>query len=144
MKPLPNTIYKTKLKMDPCPLAPRQAFGFFAFLFLRGGLDSSLLYNVTNLHPYFIRHSVYQIQSLKSFLGYQDSEEDGFARFSRCTWSHSIRVTGQIWMCPHLEVGNKQNHFERSASGKLQISILVSLVSYGPQHDAVASYLHMQ
>ena len=39
---------------------------FFAFLFLEDDFDPCLLYNVTNLHPQFIRHSVYQIQPLKS------------------------------------------------------------------------------
>ena len=36
------------------------------FLFLGDSLSPCLLYNVTNLHPQFIRQSVYQIQSLKS------------------------------------------------------------------------------
>ena len=36
-------------------------FAFFVFLFLVDGLDHCLLYNVKNLHPYFFRHSVYQI-----------------------------------------------------------------------------------
>ena len=44
----------------------RQSFFFFAFLFLGDGLDPFLLYHVMNLRPQFIRHSVYQIQSLKS------------------------------------------------------------------------------
>ena len=44
----------------------RQPFCLFAFLFLGDGLDHCLLYNVTNLCPQFFRHSVYQIQSLKS------------------------------------------------------------------------------
>ena len=39
----------------------RQPFCFFAFLFHGDGLDPCLLYNVMNLHPEFIRHSVYQI-----------------------------------------------------------------------------------
>ena len=46
----------------------RELFCFFAFLFLKDGLDSCLLYNVTNHHPQFIRHSVYQIQSVNLFL----------------------------------------------------------------------------
>ena len=33
----------------------------FAFLFLGDGLDHCLLYNVTNLHPYFFSLSLYQI-----------------------------------------------------------------------------------
>ena len=37
-----------------------------AFLFHGDGLNPCLPYNVTNLCPQFIRHSVYQIQSLKS------------------------------------------------------------------------------
>ena len=36
-------------------------FAFFAFLFLGDGLDHCFLYNVTNLRPYFCRHSVYQL-----------------------------------------------------------------------------------
>ena len=39
----------------------RQQFSFFAFLFLGDGLDPCLLFNVMHLHPWFIRHSVYQI-----------------------------------------------------------------------------------
>ena len=45
---------------------PQTAILLFCIFFLRDGLDSCLLYNVTNLHPQFIRHSVCQIQSLKS------------------------------------------------------------------------------
>src|SRR5574341_432995 len=45
---------------------PRQPFCFFAFVFHGEGLDPCLLYNVTNLRPWFIRHSDYQVQSLKS------------------------------------------------------------------------------
>ena len=33
-------------------------FAFFAFLFLGDGLDHFFLYNVTNLCPYFCRHSI--------------------------------------------------------------------------------------
>ena len=44
----------------------RQPRCFFAFLFHGDGLDPCLLYNVTNICPQFIRHSVYKIQSLKS------------------------------------------------------------------------------
>ena len=36
------------------------------FVIFTPGLDPCLLYNVMNLSPQFIRHSVYQIQSLKS------------------------------------------------------------------------------
>ena len=45
---------------------PQTLLCLFAFLLLGDGLDSCLLYYVTNLHPLFIRHSVYQIQALKS------------------------------------------------------------------------------
>ena len=44
----------------------RQPFCFFAFLFHGDVLDPCLLYNVMNLHSQFFRHSIYQIQSLKS------------------------------------------------------------------------------
>ena len=40
---------------------PQTAILPFAFLLLGDGLDHGLLYNVTNLHPEFFRHSVYQI-----------------------------------------------------------------------------------
>ena len=33
---------------------PQTAILLFAFLFLGDGLDSCLLYNVMNLHPYFM------------------------------------------------------------------------------------------
>ena len=49
-----------------CKASLDSHFVFFSLLFLRDGLDLCLLYNVTNLRPYFIRHSVYHIQSLKS------------------------------------------------------------------------------
>src|SRR5574339_29310 len=42
-----------------CKASPDSHFAFFAFLFHEDGLDPCLLYNVTNLHPQFIRHSVY-------------------------------------------------------------------------------------
>ena len=45
---------------------PRQSSCFFEFLFHGDGLVPSLLYNVTNLSPQFITHSIYQIQALKS------------------------------------------------------------------------------
>ena len=45
---------------------PQTAILLFCLLFRGYGLDPCLLYNVTNLRPQFIRHSVYQIQSLKS------------------------------------------------------------------------------
>ena len=45
---------------------PQTVILIFAFLFLGDSLDPCLLYNVTNLCPQFIRHSVYLIQSLKS------------------------------------------------------------------------------
>ena len=35
-------------------------FAFLHFFFFEGDLDPRLLYNVTNLHPYFIRRSIYQ------------------------------------------------------------------------------------
>ena len=38
----------------------------FCISFLGDGLDPCLLYSVMNFRPQFIRHSVYQIQSLKS------------------------------------------------------------------------------
>ena len=41
-----------------CKASPDSHFAFFAFLFHRDGLDPCLLYNVTNLHLYFIRHSI--------------------------------------------------------------------------------------
>ena len=34
-----------------CKASSDSHFAFFAFLFLGGGLDPCLLYNVTNLHP---------------------------------------------------------------------------------------------
>ena len=37
---------------------PRQPFCFFAFLFRGDGLDPCLLYNVMNLCPQFISHSI--------------------------------------------------------------------------------------
>ena len=37
---------------------PQTAILFFAFLFLGDGLNPCLLYNVTNLRPEFIRHSI--------------------------------------------------------------------------------------
>ena len=40
---------------------PQTAILLFLFLFLGDGLGPCLLYNVTNLHPWFIRYSVYQI-----------------------------------------------------------------------------------
>ena len=42
------------------------AFFLLAVLFHGDDLDPCLLYNVTNLHRQFIRHSIYQIQALKS------------------------------------------------------------------------------
>ena len=48
-------------------LRPLQtAILLFCISFPGDGLAPCLLYNVMNLHPQFIRHSVYQIQSLKS------------------------------------------------------------------------------
>ena len=44
----------------------RQPFCLFAFVFLGDGLDHCLLYNIMNLCPQFIRHSVYQIKSFES------------------------------------------------------------------------------
>ena len=41
-----------------CKASPDSHFAF-AFLFHRDGLDPCLLYNVTNLIPEFIRHSIY-------------------------------------------------------------------------------------
>ena len=38
------------------------------FLFPRDGLDPYLLYSVTNLHPLFIRYSVYQFSPLNLFV----------------------------------------------------------------------------
>ena len=43
-----------------CKAASDSHFAFFAFLFLGDGFDPCLQYNVTNLQPYFFRHSVYQ------------------------------------------------------------------------------------
>ena len=40
---------------------PQTAILLFAFLFHGDGLDPCLPYNVMNLHPLFIRHSVYQV-----------------------------------------------------------------------------------
>ena len=48
------------------PLPFKASVGCLYFFFLGDGLNSCLLYNIMNLHPQFIRHSVYQIQSLKS------------------------------------------------------------------------------
>ena len=39
----------------------KQPFCFLTFLFLGDVLDPCLLYSITNLHPQFIRHFVYQI-----------------------------------------------------------------------------------
>ena len=50
---------------------PQTAIFFFAFLFHGNGLDPCFLYNVTNLHPLFIRHSVYQIKSLEFICHFQ-------------------------------------------------------------------------
>ena len=44
-----------------CKASSDNRFVFFAFLYLVDGLDSCLLYNVTNLCPLFIMHSVYQM-----------------------------------------------------------------------------------
>ena len=49
-----------------CKASSDSHFAYFTFLFCGDGLNPCLLYSVTNLHLQFIRHSVYQIQSLKS------------------------------------------------------------------------------
>ena len=62
-----NWVY---LSFSPLPLASLlfsavyhassdNHFAFLHFFFLGDGLDSCFLYNVTNLHPWFIRHSVF-------------------------------------------------------------------------------------
>ena len=43
------------------PICKASSDNLFAVLFLRDCLDHCLLYNVTNLCPWFFRHSVYQI-----------------------------------------------------------------------------------
>jgi len=44
-----------------CKASSGNHFYLLAFLFLEYGLGHHLLYNVTNFHPYFFRHSVHQI-----------------------------------------------------------------------------------
>ena len=59
-------IFISLLFMAICKASSESHFAFFAFLFLGDGLDHHLLYNIMNLCPYFIRHSVSQIYLLES------------------------------------------------------------------------------
>ena len=74
-----NSAFKwVYLSFSPLPLATLlfspiykassgNHFAFFAFRFLGDGLDHCLLYNVTNLHPYFFRYSVFRSNPLSIF-----------------------------------------------------------------------------
>ena len=44
-----------------CKASSDSHFALFAFLFHGDGLDPCLLYNISNLSPQFIRHSIYEI-----------------------------------------------------------------------------------
>ena len=55
MPPPPKKKKKSKASSD------NQLHVSLAFPFLWDGFGHCLLYNVTNLHPQFFRHSVYQV-----------------------------------------------------------------------------------
>ena len=58
------------------------------FFFLRSDFGHHLLYNVMNLHPWFFRCSIYQIESLESICHF-----------------HCIMVRDLIWVIPEWSSG---------------------------------------
>ena len=54
-------LYASLLFSAICNASSDNHFVVLLFFFLRDGFDHHLLYNVTNLCPYFFRSSVYQI-----------------------------------------------------------------------------------